>query len=165
MSDREKGLSVQFEELFWCFWKRMTPFLLNKNKTSVWNNSECGLHKGKLRNKQSCSCEFFVLTALTEDEDGDSVENGSHVGQQPHDHSQLQEHTHTQTDKDTHRSVNKTVHVHKVHQIQISSGMKGQSTQSFDEFPVSLTHLFTYDNVPHTQDTHTRVVLLAALLK
>lgn len=31
----------------------------------------------------------MVSTVLTEDEDGDPVENGSHISHQPHDHSQL----------------------------------------------------------------------------
>lgn len=37
---------------------------------------------------------------LTEDEDGDAIEDGSYVGQQPHDHGQLRrKHQHQNTDQ------------------------------------------------------------------
>lgn len=33
---------------------------------------------------------LLVPTVLTQDENGDSIEDGSYVGEQPHDHSQLE---------------------------------------------------------------------------
>lgn len=43
--------------------------------------------------------KILVPLVLTENENGDSIEDGSNVGEQPHDHSQLVK----RTNKEAHR--------------------------------------------------------------
>lgn len=61
-------------------------------------------HKDKDKVRSTRFSEFKpesetpVAMVLTEDEDGDAIEDGSYVGQQPHDHGQLRrKHQHQNT--------------------------------------------------------------------